>query len=258
MRKFIVPALLALIVVTGCGEAGKLSTDSKHEQAAQASTPEATPTVEATPEATPEDTDETTTEVKEANVFIKQKGFTQVEDSIYMGAILKNNGTAGAADVEVTLNALDSNGDVVATETADVAVIPAGETFNVGMDTMVDGENVKSIEVYADVDDSASSEYGVPTVTRPRVQHESYDFMDGGNTNITAQVRNNMDEPLSSLANMYVVMFNANGKVIGGAHTYPDRDIRPNRRASISFPITDFLPEVTKVAVSADNEVSFG
>lgn len=257
MKKFIIPALLALVVVTGCGEAGALSAEGKQEQSAQATaTPEAT--VEATPEATPEDTDETTTEVKEANVFIKQKGFSQVDDSIYMGAVLKNNGTAGAADVEVTLNALDGNGDVVATETADVAVIPAGETFNVGMDTMAEGENVKSLEVYADVAESASDEYGVPTVTRSRVQHERYDFMDGGNTDITAQVRNNMDEPLSSLANVYAVMFNANGKVIGGAHTYPEREIRPNRRASVSFPITDFLPEVTKVAVSVDNEVSFG
>jgi predicted small lipoprotein YifL len=247
----------ALAGLTACGEPGTLSSNADAQK--PKATPEAKTTTE--PEATLENTetastDETTTKAEEANVFIKQKGFSQEEDDVYMGAVLKNNGTAGASDIEVTFNALDKHGDVVATETADVSVVPAGETFNVGADTLVDGEKVHSVEIYADVADSVGPEYGLPEVSRARVTHERYEFMDGGNTEITAQVRNNMDQSLSSLASVYAVMFDASGKVIGGTHTYPERDIRPGRRASIDFPITDFLPEVAKVAVSADNEVS--
>src|SRR4051812_49239804 len=67
-----------------------------------------------------------------AEAEVKARGFTQQGKSIVYGVVLTNpSGDAEAQDIEVSINALDVNGDAVGSDDASVSVVPPGEDFNI-------------------------------------------------------------------------------------------------------------------------------
>lgn len=226
------------LALLGCGDTG-----AEVSSVEQSGTVEA----EATPEATPAG--------GEAQVEIVEQGFTQKGDQVYVGVVVENVGDAGAGGVSVEVNALDQAGDAVVSDAAEVNVIPAGEKVNVGMQLMAEGEKVRDIEVFADATDTGLDPgIGLPDVTRARVKQDQNEYFPS--TSITAQVHNTLDAPLSGIADVWAVLYDRSGEVIGGVQTFPTNDVQPGRRTSVEFPIGEYLPEVAKVEVTADNEIT--
>lgn len=190
---------------------------------------------------------------QDAGVDVVEHGFTTDKRDLSYGAVLHNTSdVSDALGVEVSVNALDKSGNVLATEDDTISVIPAGQDFVIGRETRLEkGAKVDSIEIIVDVDDSVSAQYPVPKVRNARYQADEY-----GGWTVRAQVTNNMDSTLSSITDVYAIIRDTNGKIVGGANSYPDSDLKPGRRAALEISSFMDLPGAQDAEVSVDNEVT--
>lgn len=231
-------ALLASLVVAGCGSTAK-------EGNATATAPQAGDTTTAAPEPT-----------ETAEAVVAESGFTQSKESVSWGAVIENPAAdAEVRDVAVSVNALDSAGNVLGTDDATIAVIPGGGSFNLAGESLsiAAGDKVKSLDVAVTTESSGPNEHPLPEVSNVRISRDP----DFGPT-IHAQIRNTLEEPLSSFARASAVLRNSNGKIIGGLFTYPKSEIPPGQKRAIEFSAfgIEGLDSVAKADMSVDNEAA--
>lgn len=246
-------AIIAL-VVGACG-------GSKGETAAETVTvtvsASETTTTETTTSATEStSTASTPTESKEATVAVGKMGVAQgSQGEVGYGLVLKNlSTTEDAIDVTVTVNILNAAGDILTTEAERVNVIPAGSTYYLGGETYINknGKATK-IEPIVDVGSSEKAAYRLPKVTKVKLTNEEYIGL-----KVSGEVENTLTQPLSQLAKISAVVFDAKGNVLGGGFAFLDANLPPGTRAGFETANgTGAVPAKRAVLarVSMNNEV---
>jgi len=246
-------ALAFAVAVAGCG-GEKGATAAKTVTVTVQASEGGTTTEPVIEETTP--SVDTTTASEEAVVAVAKIGFSQGDnDEIGYGLVLKNQSAKeDALDVEVTINLLDRSGTIVATEAERINVIPAGGTFYLGGASYATGEKAVKIEPIVAVGSSDSAQWSLPKVSRVRLVEQEYLGL-----SVKGQVENTLDQPLSQIAKIGVVVFDKRGNVVGGGFTFLDADLPPGRSASFDAGngVNAIPPrKAAKASASVDNEVA--
>lgn len=130
-------------------------------------------------------------------------------------------------------------------------MVPPGEVFNIGGDVSVGRAKVSDLEISVQTADSGTPEHPLPKVTNVRVERSDF-----GTLTIRAQVENTLDQPLSSITDVFTVVRDSGGDVIGGTYTFPTNDIPPGGRRSVELTFLTGLKGVDSADVSVDNEIA--
>jgi len=239
--------MFLLSFAAGCGEpASTASTE-----------PSEIPDAVVTTDSEPTDATVDTTDSGEAKVVVEKAGFSHEAQygELAYGIVLKNPSSMDATEVQVSINMLDKSGTILSTEDSMINVIPAGETYYFGGSTYIEGSKPKKMEAFVDVGSSESAQYALPEVSKVRIVRD-----DWGGFSVRGQVKNNLDGTLSSLATITCVVFDKNGKVVGGGFTYLDSDLPSGRTAGfeiVNGPGAIPPSKAAEAKASMDNEVAY-
>lgn len=189
-------------------------------------------------------------------VRVAEQGFSQVGRSVLVGAVLRNDGREAAEGVEVRFEVRDGDGQVIGAATENLVVIPAGEGFNVGAQIELDDERARAADVGIDVEgwvedtfagDDAPAE--VPRVTAPNLLTTPDGMI------VTADVEAPPGVSLSSIADVYAVLRDRDGEIVGGLTSAGlERDTRPGAPATALLATEASLRGVADADVSVDAE----
>ena len=165
--------------------------------------------------------------------------------------MLKNPTGSDAIHVTLQVN-LTGHGQVLATDTADVTLIPAHTTYYVGGSTNAPTGQPRptAVQVSSSIEQSVSARYPLPKVTQVKVVPDSF-----GDETAHGVVTNTLKEPLSQLAAITIVYFNHAGKVVGGDETFLTNDLAPEASAAFNEPILS-PKNVAAIRVSVENSVT--
>ena len=162
---------------------------------------------------------------------IPERGFTPTDDGASYGIALRNPTAQDATDVTVQVNFIGQGGDVLSTENADIVGIPAGRTVYVGGDTDTSGDRPVRMQVRANADAGADAgTVALPKTAGAKLLHDEY----GGFT-VRVQVQNTLDKPLSAISDVFAVLLDQGGHIVGGVSGYPENDIAPGSRAAVKL-----------------------
>jgi len=242
----VILALASLLLVGACGSSGKTATTP----------PSDAPDAVATEDVGTPDVSTSQPSPGDAQVVVDGAGFSVGDDQeVGFGLVLRNTSdTMDAIDVQVSVNLLSSSGAVVKTEDGSLNVIPAGGTFYYGGESFLDkGDKAKRLEAFVDVGSSEAAQYNLPEVTHVHVVNQDYIGV-----TVSGQVKNELESSLSCIATIGCVLFDGNGKVVGGGFAYLDADLKPGRTAAFEvLNGTTATPasKVKRAEVSMDNEV---
>jgi hypothetical protein len=175
-----------------------------------------------------------------ANVVVVSTGFSQQSSAagteVDYGVVLGNASTSDARDVLVTVRARGAQNTVLGTDDAIVATIPAGATYYAGGRLSYQGGGATArLETSVQVSESVASAGVPPSPANVRVEPSTL-----GGVVVLGEVENAAATPLSRLARITAVLYDAHGKVVGGGFGYPAADVPPGAR--IGF--TVFAPAV--------------
>ncbi|MGZ8694838.1 MAG: FxLYD domain-containing protein [Gaiellaceae bacterium] len=180
--------------------------------------------------------------------MVVSTGFSQSSSSLTevdYGIVLRNTSPdRDARDVQVTVNALDAKNVVLDSAVDTVLTIPAGSTYYFGGQSHYPGTAVTArLDVFAQVGESVAVAGALPAAANVRIEPSSL-----GGVEVLGEVRNTAGLPLSSLARITAVLYDGQGKVVGGGYAYPESDVPPGAR--IGFEV--FVRSVpSSVAASA-------
>lgn len=184
-------------------------------------------------------------------VVVAASGYTPRRGLDYLGGVglvLKNLSTKDALDVEVAIDLVDGKGTILESSSRFINVIPAGETYFFDGDTMPEKGKIADVETTVDVGSFEDAAYQLPPMTDVRVVVGDY-----GEMTVDGQIENPYDKSLSSFARISCVLWEK-GKIVGGAFTYPDTELKPGRKMLFHASIYT-VPSATRAKCSMDNEV---
>jgi hypothetical protein len=235
VKRVVIPVAAVLLGASGCSDDGGVKTVTVTDTGGSGA---AKPSAQASDKA-------------EARLI--EQGFTQQDRTVAYGLVVSNPASSSEAqEVEVTVNGIDSKGNVAATDNKSLSVIPPRTNFNVGGALDVGtGDRVKELEIDVSTGNSAKPEHPLPKVSNVRLDKDPY----GGFT-IRGQVDNVLESKLSSIADVFAVVRDGKGEIIAGGFTFPTNDIPPGGRAAVSVSFFDNLPGATSADMSADNEIA--
>ena len=167
-----------------------------------------------------------------ATVVIVSIGFSQASLSstteVDYGIVLRNT-TPGrdARNVQVTVTAVGAQNAVLDSDASTVLSIPAGSTYYVGGHSVYPGSAVTArIEAFVQVGQSApQGGASPPPPANVRLEPSSL-----GGVEVLGEVKNTTATPLSSLARITAVLYDSQGRIVGGGYGYPDADVPPGAR----------------------------
>lgn len=241
-------AVVTLALAAGCGTA------------AQSAGPEPSATPDSVVTAEPEPSSSmtvTTDESGEAEVVIDKAGFAYKGeyDEVGYGLVLENTSSLDAVGVQVSVNFMDKGGTILTTEDSTINVIPAGGTYYLGGQTYTEDGKPKKMEAFVDIDSSEPAQYALPDVSQVRIVRD-----DWGDISVKGQVKNNLDDSLSSIATISCVVFDKSGKVVGGGFTFLDSDLKSGRTAGfevVNGPSVTPSSKADSAKASMDNQVAY-
>ena len=252
MRVLLGMAFVALLLLAvGCGGAAETASTEPSD------VPDAVVTEE--PDASTEisaDTDEPEAS-GEAEVVIDKAGFAYESEygELGYGLVLKNTSEMDAVGVQVSINFMDKSGTILVTEDDSLNVIPAGETYYLGGSTYAEDGKPKKMEAFIDIESSEPAQYELPKVSKVRILKDEW-----MGVSVKGQVKNIFDDDLSSMATITCVIFDKNGKVVGGGFTFLDADLRSGRTAGfeiVNGPGATPVSQAASAQASMDNEVAY-
>ena len=241
-------AVVAMVLAAGCGSPAT-SADTQ---------PSATPDAVVTAEPEPSSSMTVTTdESGDAEVVIEKAGFAYEGeyDEVGYGLVLKNTSALDAVGVQVSVNFMNKGGTILTTEDSTINVIPAGETYYLGGQTYTEDGKPKKMEAFVDIDSSEPAQYALPDVSQVRIIRD-----DWGDISVKGQVKNDLDDALSSIASITCVIFDKSGKVVGGGFTFLDSDLKSGRTAGFEVVNGPSVTQSSKAAsakASMDNQVAY-
>ena len=181
-----------------------------------------------------------------------ESGFSSLGGAVVYGAALRNKSEESeAADVEVIVNALDKRGNVLATDSNQVSVIPPGEQFVIGGDLDPGKEPIDSLDIEPEIGTWGPPEHPLPKVSNVRLERVQY----GGHT-IRAQVENTLDRELSSITDVFGIVRDSQGKIVAGTYSFPTTDINPGSKSAVELSFLSDVPGAASAEVSVDNEIN--
>lgn len=187
--------------------------------------------------------------VQDAHVFTSSEGGTS--ESSY-GIVLKNeSATNDAIDIDLSINYLDKTGTIVGSEWDGIHVVPAGEVYYVG-GSASPNEPATKVEVDVKVGRWAPASAKLAEVSNLKVKSEG---MIG--TRITGLVTNTTDNTISRYNDVYIVLFDSAGKMVGGGFTYLPFDLKPGKKAAFNAGNgVNIAPaeKVKRIGVSVDGD----
>jgi hypothetical protein len=201
---------------------------------------------------------ETTTtdeaESSEAEVIVEEYGVGQSGESVSYGLVLRNSSSSeDAFDVSVTVNLLDEDKNILATDSNLLTVIPAGEVLYHGSETFLEQRGkADDLEAIIEIGDTGPAEFPLPKVSRVRVSRGDF-----GDVEVRGEVENTLESKLSSFARIGIVLFDKQGNIVGGSFSYLDADLPPGRRASfVSFISAAPSRAIDSAKASIENSIS--
>jgi hypothetical protein len=177
--------------------------------------------------------------VLNANVAVVSDGFTQSNYSIGAGTFISygavlhdSTSNVDALNVAVTASFTDTLGRSVDSETTTLTGIPAGSTFYLGgLASSNVSLTVASMNVSVTVGSTQAHRLALPPVSGVGVQTD-----DLGDESVSGTFDNPYAKAIPSTAQIYVVYFNAERAVIGGASEDSGASVEPGGSVAFGFP----------------------
>lgn len=239
--------LSVVLALSACGS-GTASTSSD-----SSSTP--SPAMTGDNFSSPAPAESTATAEAGQEVRVEASGFSKKGEELGYGVVLANtSSTSDALELTVTVNALDSKGNVILSDTPALTGIPAGDKFYLGGEMYLNkSDKPKKLEVYADAGSWESVNLGLPKVSNVTVFNEDY-----WGPKVRGQITNTLDEELSSMATIGIVLFDSKDRVVGGGFAFLDGDLPSGRRAAfeaVNGVNATPYSKIHQAAVSVENAV---
>jgi len=153
--------------------------------------------------------------------------FSKGKSGSSYGIVLNNTSTdSDAVDIELSVNYLDKSGQIVGSGSSGVSVVPAGQTFFVGNDAFPD-EPASKIEVEVSIGSWESAAAKLVDVSNLKIKSEQY-----FGSRVTGVVTNSTGKTLSTIAKINIVLFDAQGKMVGAGYTFPPFDLKPGKKCA--------------------------
>ena len=174
-----------------------------------------------------------------ARVLVKKSGFSQrvrfVQRDVSYGIVLSNpSPEKDALAVSVIINFIDATNRVVATQSESIGAVGAGTDFYLGGSTSIpDSTPVSSLEIVTRIgSQDLKAKLAAPTAD-VLVQQALYD--PGWVGAVVGQIVNDHPTKLLTGAQIFTVVFDASGNVIGGGKGYSTANgLLPGVRAYFS------------------------
>jgi hypothetical protein len=182
------------------------------------------------------------TTTSEGGVEAVDYGFTQRKREVSYGIVLRNTSTEDAVGVSAVANLEDDSGLILASPQEVVFLIPAGATFYVGGDDLVNAQ-VARLEPTVSVGSMEAASEILPIIRDVRLARDS-----SGGLAVRGEVKNNQEESLASYAEISAVVLDAKGRIVGGGYTFLHAPLQPGRRAA--FETTNGLEAVRPSSVT--------
>jgi hypothetical protein len=197
------------------------------------------------------DADEDVEAAPAPELRVAEQGVTNTGEGASYGLIVENPSTdTDAVEVEVTINLVGGGDDIVKTETQNLIGVPAGEQVAVGGESDTSGDRVRRMDVTVTASEGAAAgELTLPEASRAKILRDEFGF-----TTVRVQVHNTMDTPLSAITDVFAVLRDSSGKIVGGVSGYPEADIQPGARAAVELVSFADVSQATSADASADGE----
>ena len=151
--------------------------------------------------------------------------FSKGESGASYGIVLNNTSTdSDAVDIQLSINYLDKSGQIVGSDSARVSVVPTGQTFFVGSDASPD-EPASKIEVDVSIGGWEPAAAKLVDVANLKIKSQQY-----WGSRVTGVVTNSTGKTLSSIAKINIVLFDAQGKMVGAGYTFPPFELKPGKK----------------------------
>jgi hypothetical protein len=153
------------------------------------------------------------------------------EKEVGYGFVLRNpSSTEDAEDVGIDVRILGASGQVIETDSAALAAVPAGTTYYFGgRVTVPDSAAPSKVEASITIGERVAKAAVMPAVSN--VQRAA---SDEGGVDVTAEYSNPSSRTLTNTAWITAVALNAAGDVIGGGYTFTFATMPPGGRAQAS------------------------
>src|SRR5262245_20979850 len=157
-------------------------------------------------------------------VSVDKSGFGVAGTSVGYGVVLRNTaGDRDALGVTVTVNVLDAGNHVLKTEVTRLAGIPASQTYYFGGVIFLDaGTTAASLQASVRVAEGHAKRFKPPDLA------DLHAIDANGVAHVEGVLGNQGTRPISGLARITGVVFDAAGNVIGGGYTFPTGLVQPN------------------------------
>ncbi len=169
------------------------------------------------------------------------------------GAVIRNvSPDEDAIGVAVLVNVIGSDGRILKSDSDSFEAIPAGTTYYAAGEILFDtlSPQVARIEVSVSFDEGAKKSVVLPPVSNIRVQEG---FL---GTQVAGEIGNPYSKPLSDLARITAVVFDASGNVIGGGYDWPAAAVPPGGRIGFEVDVMGrTVSEIGSAQVSVEPEV---
>jgi hypothetical protein len=162
---------------------------------------------------------------------VLQQGFSEAASSttreLDYGVVLRNlSPDRDLKDLHVTVNAVDAQNVVIGSESTSLTRIAAGSTYYFGGWLFHSlSQATTALEVFVDARASAPRTAVQPVPGTVRLEPVR------GGVRVLGDLTNVASTPLSALSAITAVIFDADGKVVGGGLALPDDDVAPGAKA---------------------------
>ena len=178
--------------------------------------------------------------VRHSKLVITKTGYSQRSDrfgngsSVSYGIVLDNpSNTEDALSVTVQVNFLDAANHTLQSATNQIGVVRAGSTFNLGGNQSFSAQTpVVKLEVIVQTNSYAKAATHEPATDNVHIVTSPYDV--GYVGEVDGDLIN--DDPTQTLTNaqIYIVLFDAAGNVVGGGTGYTYTTLPPGTRVYMS------------------------
>lgn len=211
---------------------------------------DADPEDDASTTTTSTDDEDETEAVAAPKLQVPERGYSTTDAGTSYGVVIRNPTQEDAVEVSVQVNVLGKDGDVLSTETDSLAGVPAGEEAYVAGDASTEGEKVERLEITVTADHGApAGTVKLPEVTKPVLKRDEF-----GGLSVRVQVRNTLEETLSSITDVYVILRGSDRRIVGGLSGYPSTDLPPGGRAAAEVGGLRDIPAAVSAEAFVDGE----
>jgi hypothetical protein len=194
-----------------------------------------------------------------ARVVVDKSGFGYVDEYGYRelgyGVVLRNaSPDEDAFNVQITVNVVDAANKILKSESSYIEMVPASSPYYFGGRLSVNPtETPAKLEVAIRVGEGKKKALPLPPVSNLRVFDSGY-----GSILVAGEFSNPYTKPMSSIAYITFVLFDAAGSIIGGGFTFPSAQVPPGGRIGFETSaagVSD-ISRIASVQASVEAEVT--